>query len=95
MIFLSTFFRFADDLDVAVNHGSRANPNRNSHEFQDRFKLRNGGISNGGISSNSNRSSDYSEVDAWIRSPRKSADHSVEKYFDNLISMIEDAAEGL
>ena len=30
-----------------------------------------------------------------IRSPRKGTDNSVEKYFDNLISMIEDAAEGL
>ena len=40
-------------------------------------------------------SDDYSHLESWLRTPKKGSDHSVEKYFDNLISMIEDAAEGL
>ena len=38
---------------------------------------------------------DEVDLEPWIRSPRRGTDHNVEKYFDNLISMIEDAAEGL
>lgn len=35
------------------------------------------------------------DLELLVRSPRRGTDNSVEKYFDNLITMIEDAAEGL
>ena len=73
--------RFADDLEESDSAGRRSEKSLGQSKSDS-----NGGPIGRGESPN---------LELLVRSPRKGTDNSVEKYFDNLITMIEDAAEGL